>query len=86
MPVWLEVFIAWAILGSILNIAAMIVFRKKGYFKWLNKVYDSNAYHTGYEDAKKELNGSSSSVYSGFPRSVLLPQLREHGVEDTRYN
>ena len=84
MPVWLEVFIAWVTIGAVLNIAAMVVFRKKGYFRWLNTLYDSEAYQKGYEDAKAhEIN--EASVYNTFPRSVLVNQVREHGIEDNRY-
>jgi len=84
MPIWLEVFLAWIVIGAVLNLSAYTVFYKRGYFKWLNDVHDSIAYRTGYENAKKEM-GKAAPVYDPFSRSTLAPQLREHGIEDNRY-
>ena len=91
MPVWLEISLAWVTIGAILNLAAYTVFRKRGYFKWLNDVHDNLAYRIGYEDAKKDLKQEIGAIaYSGLfngptTRSALFPQLYEHGAEDFRY-
>ena len=84
MPVWLEVFIVWIIIGTVLNVTAMIVFRKRGYFKWLNDIYDSKAYSAGYEDAKQAMK-KSSLEYSNIPVSLFTPHMREYGLADSRY-
>ena len=91
MPVWVEVIIGWMIIGAILNIVAITTLRKKGYFKWLGNLYDSEAYNRGYEDAKKGERKIDGAVYETAPNSiassngVTLSQVREHGIDDTRY-
>jgi len=84
MPVWLEVFLVWLAIGTILNILAYTVLRKRSYFRWLNDIHDTIAYETGYKDAKKEM-AYGDPVYDSFSRNTFTHQLREHGVEDNRY-
>lgn len=93
MPLWVEVIIGWVVIVAVINLAAMTVFRKRGYFKWLNNVHDSNAYRVGYEDAQKAMHNSAPTYnkdFYGFSEnaqnhSIHPSQLREHGIKDNRY-
>jgi len=91
MPVWLEVIIGWIIIGSILNLTAVTVLRKKGYFKWLGNFHDSEAYKRGYEDSKKDSLKKSELVNPTISDSITTSnnvsffQVREYGINDNRY-
>ena len=88
MPIWLEVFVAWMVIGTGLNILAYSVLRKHNYFRWLNGVHDTIAYKTGYKDAKKEI-ATYVPTPSPIPQNIFVPhlrQLRDHGGNDNRYN
>ena len=86
MPVWVEVILAWVVIGTVLNVAAHLVFRKRGYFKWLNNMYDSEAYRRGYDDAKTVYKINQLPVYKIDPESMLRPPLNRYEIKDNRYN
>lgn len=47
MPVWLEVIIAWVIVGTILN----IIFYNSKYMRWVRNIRNSHGYLEGLKDA-----------------------------------
>ena len=82
MPVWLEVIVAWAILGTVVHLGLYLVGRKKGYFRWIDETYTRSLYNKGYLDAKKEMDNSTTVDQES---SSFHPRVREYGIKDNRY-
>ena len=51
MPIWLEIFVVWLIIGVALNFLAF----KTHYLKFITKITDCTYYEDGYRDAVQYL-------------------------------
>ena len=78
LPVWLQVFLAWIILGSILNLVAF----RKYYGRFVKEV--DRDYNQGYKDAEINMR-MFYAVVGQFPSTIWVRRSREYeGSLDTR--
>ncbi len=71
MPIWIQVILAWIILGAFLN---LIMF-KLYYKKWVTTVVEETDYTYGYKHATTNIS-MYYAIYNEFPSAIWINRVQ----------